>query len=851
VNVGDLPDRARAVIIGAGIMGSALAHHLALQGWRDLVIVDQGPFPNTGGSTGHSSAMNWLPEQTRLLTAAATDSVRQFKELGVHKTVGGLDLARTPERLADFRRRLGAIRTWGDFEAELISPGQVRELVPYLDASMILGALYLPQTGVVDAIRGAALMREAATASGALQAVPHTEVTGLEVDGGRIVGVQTARGSIRTTTVVICCGVWSSRIARMAGATIPFQPGVSQLVSVGPIAAFADLPGEISFPVIRDSDPKIYARRVGGDMELGSAGHRPILVDPDDIPSLEEATLTPTELPFTPDDFDPALEAALQLFPSLLDDPQAGIRYAINGLVSLCADGLPIIGRQPEVEGLWSANRIDIKMAPAVARVLATWLVEGVPEAALNPYDLARFLPHERTPTHVRARAAEWWSRNYEMVHPAREFTANRNVRLSPYHDRLVELGGVFHEQAGWEVAKWYGANAPLLASYGDRVLPRTHEWDARLWSPIAHAEHLAMRDGAGLEDRTAQAVFEVSGPSAAAWLDRLAVSPIDPEAGSCVRTWLLDPGGGVVTELTIVGLAADRFLLLSPAIGEARDRAWLTRQLPATGVALVDRASGRCSVGLWGPRATELLVAAAPEERGLAAVADGVARRADIGGVPALVVRTGRPDGLAWELHAPAAMGRRLWDRLRAAGQPLGPAPFGAVPIGALASGTTTRLEAGLRSRALDIVGGYDFVEAGLAPEAVKAADFIGRGPLLERIGRPPVARLCTLAVDDHAPTGGERRFMVGLEPITSAEGAVLVDGKGRRSYVTSAGSAPTLGRHLLNAYLPAEQAVPGTRLAVESFGVRYPVSVLSASATPLTPPWSGTVPERTLSPA
>jgi heterotetrameric sarcosine oxidase gamma subunit len=846
VIVADLPDRARAVIIGGGIMGSALAHHLALQGWTDLVLVDQGPFPNTGGSTGHSSAMNWLPEQTRLLTAAATDSVRQFKELGVHKTVGGLDLARTPERLADFRRRVGAIRTWGDFEAQLISPAEVRELVPYLDESVILGALYLPQTGVVDAIRGAALMREAAIASGALQAFPLTEVTGLDVERGRISGVQTARGGILTTTVIICCGVWSSRIARMAGATIPFQPGVSQLVSVGPIADFADLPGEISFPVIRDSDPRIYARRVGGDMELGSAGHRPILVDPDDIPSLEEATLTPTELPFTADDFDPALEAALQLFPTLFEDARAGIRYAINGLVSLCADGLPIIGRQPEVEGLWSANRIDIKMAPAVARILATWLVKGIPEAALSPYDLARFLPHERTPTHVRARATEWWSRNYEMVHPAREFTANRDLRLSPWHDRLVELGAVFHEQAGWEVAKWYGANAPLVTTYGDRVLPRTHEWDARLWSPIAHAEHLAMREGAGLEDRTAQTVLEVTGPGAAGWLDGLAVSPIEAEPGRCIRTWLLDPAGGVVTELTIAGLAPDRWLVLSPAIGEARDRAWLLRHLPATGAELVDRVSGRCSVGLWGPRATELLLAATAGERGIAAVVEGAARPADIGGVPALVVRTARPDGLGWEVHAPAAMGRRLWDVLREAG-----GPMGAVAVGSLVGSTTARLEAGFRSRALDMVAGYDLVEAGVAPEALKAADFLGRGPLGEQLARPPIARLCTLGVDDLAPDGDEPRFMVGLEPVLTTEGAVLVDARGRRSYVTSAGSAPSLGRHLLNAYLPAEVAVPGTRLAVESFGVRYPVSVLAARAIPLIPAASGPVSQRTPSPA
>jgi glycine cleavage system aminomethyltransferase T/glycine/D-amino acid oxidase-like deaminating enzyme len=829
VLVAELPDRARAVIVGAGIMGSALAHHLALQGWRDLVLLDQGPFPNPGGSTGHSSAMNWLPEQTRLMTAASVDTIRQFQELGVSTTVGGIDLARTPERVADFRRRIGFIRTWGDFEAQLLSPAQVRALVPFIDERVILGGLYLPQTVVVDAIRAGSLMRESAAAAGALEAFPDTEVTGIDVEAGRIAAVRTARGRIRTDTVVICAGVWSPRIARMAGASIPFAPAVSQMVRIGPFRPFAEIPRGAGVPILRDSDPRFYTRHAGTDIEIGFAGHRPMLVDPDDIPSLEAAVLTPTELPFTAEDFEPALEAARQLIPALFDEG-ATIRYAINGLVSLCADGQPVVGRQPEVEGLWSANRIDIKMGPAVARILATWLVKGMPESALSPHDMARFLPHERTVTHVQARATEWWSRNYEMVHPSREFTANRGLRLSPYHDRLEELGGEFQDQAGWEVAKWYRANEPLLARFGDAVLPRRNEWDARWWSPIGHAEHLAMRESVGLEDRTAQTVFEVSGPRAAAWLDWLAVSAIDSTAGRCQQTWLLDPAGGVVTELTILGLARGRFLVLAPAIGEARDGAWLRSHLPAEGVELTGRASGRCSIGLWGPRATDLLAAAATSPD-VATPDRGAVRSADLGGVTAIVARLARPDGLEWEIHAPAEMGQRLWDVLRQAGE-----AFGAVPIGSLVTATTARLEAGLRSRALDVVGGYGAIEAGLvdAGTSPKETDYIGRAALMEQRSRPPVARLCTLAVDDHTGSSGEPRFMVGGEPVTARVGTVLIDANGRRSFVTSAGSGPSLGRHLLNAYLPADHAQPGIELAVECFGESYPVSVVSVGPEP-----------------
>lgn len=832
--MGDLPDRARAVIIGAGIMGSALVHHLALQGWRDLVLVDQGPFPNTGGSTGHSSAMVWLPEASRLLTASSADSVRQYQELGVHKTVGGLDLARTPERVADYRRRLGLIRTWGDYRAELLSPAEVKSLVPYLDESILLGGLHLPQTGVVDAIRAGTLMREAAIAAGALEAFPLTEVTGLDVDRGRVTGVLTGRGTVRTGTVVICCGVWSPRIARMAGALIPFTPGIQQLVSVGPIAAFANLPGEIDFPIVRDSDVKIYARRVGGDMEVGSVAHRPMLVDPDDIPSLAEATLTPTELPFTPDDFDASLEHALELFPTLFEDERAGIRYAINGLSSMSADGLPMIGEQPEVRGLWSANRVDIKMAPAVARTLATWLVKGMPESALHPFDIARFLPHERTQAHVHARATESWSRMYEILHPGRELTSNRGLRLSPVHERLATLGGVLSDQAGWEVAKWYGANEPLLARYGNRTLPRTHEWDARWWSPIVNAEHLAVHEPAGLgvEDLSARAMFEVTGPGAAGWLDGLAVERVNVPPGHAIPTWLLDSAGSVVSEVTVVRLAPERFLVMSPATGETREAKWLTWHLPSSGDVELRNVTGAWGMfGAWGSGAAGLLRAAGaagPAGASPSAAPAGAIPPVTIGGVEAHLVEGGRPGGPAWEVLMPAAAALPAWDALWAAGTPLG-----VIALGTGVSGTTTRLEAGARSRGLDFVGGYNLVEAGLGRPA-KEADFVGRAAYLDQLGRAPAAILCTLVVDDQHGPDGQRRFMLGGEPVTDRAGAVLIDSNGRRSCVTSAGSAPRLGRHLLFAYLPVERAQPGETLAVEYFGDSYPVTVVAIGAVP-----------------
>ena len=368
----DIPSRARAVIIGAGIVGNSLAYHLAELGWRELVLIDKGPMPNPGGSTGHASNFIYPIDYSKMMMELTRDSTEQYKKLGVFTESGGFEVARTGERMTELRRRCTAAKAW-EIPAELMTPAQVRELVPFLDDSVIIGGAYFPTVGVVDSLRAGTLMREHAGNAGALTVVPNTEILGIDTapdgagsgrPGGRITGVRTTAGDIATELVVICCGVWSPRLAAMAGAHIPLTPIVHQMISVGPIAQFADRPGEISYPIVRDVDFNMYERQHGGDMEVGSYAHRPIIVDPDAIPSIEQSVLSPTELPFTQDDFDPQLAQALDLMPELLGDERAGIRYAINGLISMTPDGHPAIGETPEVAGLWSVAASWIKEGP-------------------------------------------------------------------------------------------------------------------------------------------------------------------------------------------------------------------------------------------------------------------------------------------------------------------------------------------------------------------------------------------------------------------------------------------------------------------------------------------------------
>jgi glycine cleavage system aminomethyltransferase T/glycine/D-amino acid oxidase-like deaminating enzyme len=839
----DVPGRARAVVIGAGIVGNSLVHHLAKLGWRDLVLIDKGPMPNPGGSTGHASNFIFPIEYNKMMMELTRDSTEQYKQLGVFTESGGIEVARTPERMVELLRRTTAAKAWG-IPYELLDPAGVRELVPYLDESVILGGASFPTVGVVDSLRAGTLMREHALACGALTVVPSTEILGISTEphgsrpGGRITGVRTSAGDIETDLVVICCGVWSPRLAAMAGAHIPLTPIVHQMISVGPIGLFDDTPGEISYPIVRDVDENMYERQHGGDMEVGSYAHRPIIVDPDSIPSIEQAVLSPTELPFTSDDFDPQLEKALELMPDLLGDETAGMRYAINGLISMTPDGHPAIGETPEVAGLWSVAASWIKEGPGIGRAAAEWMSGGTPEIDIHEADIARFYSHQHTNTHVSGRAAEAFNKMYGIIHPAEQWESGRPLRLPPAYERERDLGAVFYETAGWERPFWYESNAPLLERYAGQLMPRAGEWESRWWSPIINAEHLAMRESAALIDLSAFAIVDVDGPGALAAVQHLAVAQLDVPVGRVVYTSLLDDAGGFRADLTIMRLGADKFRVVTGGHTGMMDLKWIRDHLPpealAAGVSVADVTSAWTTLGLWGPKARQVLGAVASGDISHEGFAFGTSREIEVGGVTVLASRISYVGELGWELHLPCEQGARLWDTLWDAGR-----SSGLIAAGIGVYGTTGRLEKGYRAFGAELTGDFNLVEAGMTRPRVKAQDFVGKAAYLQQRSTPPVAVLCTLTIDDPVSvSSGEARYPLGGEPILGTDGAVLVDARGRTSYVTSAGSGPSVGRHILFSYLPADQARVGNKLAVEYLGEQYPVTVAVAGSTPLFDP-------------
>jgi len=830
----EVPERAEVVVIGAGIVGSCLVGHLAELGWSDIVLVDKGPLPNPGGSTGHASNFIFPVDHNKEMAFLTLESQRQYEALGLNTTSGGIEVARTEERMEELRRRMTSAKTWG-IESELLTPAEIKEKVPFVNTDVLLGGFYTPSVSVVDSLETGTVMRARAQDKGVLQVLANTEVVDLETTDGEVTAVVTDKGRIECRQVVVACGVWSPRIAEMAGATIPLTPAVHQMADVGPIDVLAATGNEIGYPIVRDMDTFCYERQSSGSMEVGSYGHRPILHRPDEIPSNAEAALSPTEMPFTPEDFDLQLEQALELMGDILDD--AEIRYAINGLLSLTPDAMPVLGRT-EVANLWSAAAVWVKEGPAIAQLVAEWMTYGYPHICdPESSDIARLYPHERTVEHIEARAAEHFNKTYGIVHPREQWGSERGQYTSPFHDREKALGAVFFEARGWERPQYYEHNAPLVEHYG--LSEREVEWDNRWWSPIQEAEHLALRSGVGMVDLSAFQLFDLEGSGALDAVQYLAVNQCDVAVGGSIYTPFLTPGGGFHSDLTIMRLGSDHFRVVTGAFDGGRDQAWIRTHLAGAGtgsdaVTFTDRTQEVCTIGLWGPNAPAVVAALTDADLSIEGFPYGTTTEVTLAGVTCRLLRISYVGDAGWEIYIDWDDGPTVWDALWEAGQ-----SHGVVPVGIGVYGTSGRIEKGYRLMGAELESEYSPVEAGLARPRVKAADFVGKQAYLAARAEDPAAVLCTLTMDNQTDAQGRQRYpMGGNEPILTLEGERIVDRKGRVSRVTTAGRAPSLDAYLLLAYLPPEHAVEGTGLQMMYMNELFGVTVARVGSRPLFDP-------------
>ena len=524
-------------------------------------------------------------------------------------------------------------------------------------------------------------------------------------------------------------------------------------------------------------------RDSGDRLGIGYYGHRPMpsdvnALDYDSTVSLEEM---PSKLMFTPDDFAEAWDQTITLIPELATGK---VDDGFNGIFSFTPDGHSVVGEHRDLKGFWVAEAVWVTHSAGIARTVAEWMVDGTPAVDTHEFDLYRFENAALTDDYILTTSSQSFVEVYDIIHPHDQVAAPRGVRTSPFYDRQAALGAEFWVANLWERPAWFEANQAILDELvaGGMQIPQRDNWSARNWSPISVAEAAWTRSHVAMYDMTPLTRYEVSGPGAADYLQRLTTNNVDKSIGSITYTLMLDDAGGVRSDLTVARLDADLFQV---GANGPIDFDWMSRHLPADrSVTLRDITGATCCIGLWGPSARDVLAPLTPTDL----TNDGLKYfrcvQTIIGSVPVTLMRVSYVGELGWEIYADAEYGRGLWDLLMAAGAEYRIIAAGRIAFNAL------RIEKGYRSAGADMTTEHTPAAAGLS-FAVKSSkqDFVGKKALDQR---ECTSRLRTIKFDDPAAV------VLGKEPVT-------VDGK-VVGYVTSAGWSPTIGACLAYAWLPSD---------------------------------------------
>ncbi|HHY57963.1 MAG TPA: FAD-dependent oxidoreductase [Chloroflexi bacterium] len=789
---------AHVVIIGAGIVGCSAAYHLAQLGWKDILVIDKGTLLDAGGATSIAPGLIFQTHYARLMTEFARYTINLLKPLRVQDEpclyqVGGIEVATTPDRWAELKRKQSVAMSYG-LESHLLAPAEVEARLPLINAQAILGGYFVPTDSDMHGSRSAAALAHLAMAQD-VEFVGDVAVQDVYVQNGRVRHVVTDQGVVECEHVLLCTNAWTTVLAARAGLRFPVLGVEQQYVITEPLVELAaDKACFMTQPILRHPDAALYLRQHYDSYLLGSYRHTALHTG-DDAPSVAHTSIT--------DEWENHRRAAAQLLPSLTEK-----RFVkqVSGILAFSNDLHPVIG-QSTVRGLWVAFSVWAAYAGGVGKSIAELMAHGETEWDIREADINRFHPHDYTRAFMTARINRQHQEIYAIVHPLQQMEAPRNVRLAPFHQRLVEQQAVFFANAGWEAPQWYEANAGLVEEYDARI-PHREGWAARYWSRIQGAEHLATRDRAGLFNLSTFTKIEVSGPGALSFLESICANQIDRPVGSIIYTALCNSRGGIMADLTVSRLEEDRFWILTGGGVGPHDFAWIRHHAPTQGAVTIRNMSGQyTTLGLWGPRARDILQQLVEEDISNAAFPFYTVRPLHIESVPALALRLSYAGELGWEIYAPGEYGLRLWDLLWEAGRPHGLVAGGAGAFDSL------RLEKGYRLWGVDIHSEYNPFEAGLKRTVkLKKGYFLGRDALLK--AKDAVTRkLCCLTFND------PNAVALGKEPIL-ADGRVV-------GQVTSANYGYSVGKYILYGYLPHEYATPLTKVEVQYFDRRYPATV------------------------
>jgi len=770
----------KIVIVGAGIAGTGLADELTQLGQHDVTVVDQGPIWKTGGATSHAPGLVTRTSTSKMMHRFADYTITKLLSMDVagqpcFYPVGSIEVALSEERLNYLVRRTEFAASWG-FRAEMLSPEECANLNPLLDPSTFIGGFHTTGEGVGKALRGAQAQGERAQSNGATF-IGNTTVTGIVTAGSKVTGVQTDTGVIPADLVVIAAGGWGNSISATAGVVMPLVSMEHQYAVTEPISVLAKgRDGDASVPIVRIYEAGTYVRDEGDKAGVGSFNHRAIPVS-DSVMVNNAATLEdPSKLPFTQTDWDQAWSETLEVMPVL-----SGVKYeqAYNGVFPYSADGFPLMGPAPSVDGLWVLECLWATHSIGAARSLAQAICGIAPDIDFAPADLTRFDDAELVPADFAQRCDNAYVDTYAIHHPAEPSTSPRGVRLSPFYDEQEKLGAAFFDTSGWERPRWFESNAGLLVGLS---IPARDSWSSKFWSPIAGAEHLKTREVAGVFDMTSLRRINVTGRDAANFLNYAAARNVARGIGAVTYTMLLDHNGGIVSDVTISQLAEDRFLVGG---NSPRDVVWLKSISAGFDVQIEDITNGTTCIAVWGPQAREILTPITDTDLTNDTFKYFTAKETSVAGVAATAVRVSYVGELGWELACDVSGGKKLWKAIMEQATKISAVPAGR---GAL---TSLRLEKGYRAWGSDISREDTPTSAGLDFAVRTDGEHLG---LDSASARATTRRLRTLSLTDieTVPTIGQPIFRSGKNV----------------GYVTSAEFGWSVGHPVALGWLPVEIA-------------------------------------------
>ncbi|OYR44899.1 FAD-dependent oxidoreductase [Halorubrum sp. Ea8] len=828
------PTKAKTVVIGAGAVGCSVAYHLSELGAEDVVVVDQGPLPVTGGSSVHAPGIMFQTSPSKIQTKTAHYTSRLLSDAGVYDEVGGIELARSEERMDFLRRRVEWATAYGLPEPELLSPEEVTEHLPLVNEEEILGGYYSPTDGRVDGISALQWYVEHSSAD----FYGNVEVTDMEVTGGEIGAVVTDDGRIECDRCVIATNNWGYQTGQLAGLDLPIAPVEHQYVVTEPMEELADadsnvgentsgldVPGNRDIqeqmsegphrPVGRDQDHSLYFRTHGDAIGLGSYNHETLSVDPEAMGTNTEESQASvrgfTEEHWTKPTHRYRDKSAKQAFDELLP-ATADAEYAAteNGIFVFTPDGMPAVG-PTEVDGLWSGLAIWWTHSGGYGRIIAEWMENGVPRLPSGPVDtggihVRRFEPHAGEKDYFVDRGDTRYEQVYMNVEPRWQPDDHRGLRTSPFYAQQQALGAEFYQSGGWETPQWYESNADLVDRYADRI-PEQDGWQGINRSAIEGAEHLHTREKVSMFDMTTFSSIMVEGDGAGEFLQRMCSNDVDIEDGQVRYSLLLNEGGNILADVTVVRLDSEEYMVTtgggnSPGIHGG----WLEDHAPET-VSVTIEESARSTIGLWGPKSRLLLQRCTNADVSDEDFGYFTAKQIYVGEVPVVALRVSYVGELGWELWAPSEYGQRLWETLSEAGRDLDVRPMGG---GALES---MRLEKGFRLWGTDIDTDSNPYEAGLPFAVDMDTDFVGREALQAAREDGIDDRIVPLTLDDSTDV------MLSGRP-------VMIDGEAQ-GYVQAGDYGYSIGESVAYTYLPDEYAEAGTSVQIRCEGETYDATV------------------------